>query len=326
MRRHQVLERSLASATAIGLLVVLFFILALPAQAHTWSVTHDCAGLNVVLRDYNTTGDNSLSITIDGQQVDIADFGRDHNESINWDPTQPHTYNVTVMAHDDLDGSIGWSFSVNDSQERCVNPTTTTAPTAVTTTTATASTIPDEVLPTSIPTSTEPEGSPTDVLPFTGSDDGPGAPTAPVVTTTTAPATTATASTIPDEVLPTSIPTSTEPEGSPTDVLPFTGSDDGPGAPTAPVVTTTTAPATTATASTIPDEVLPTSIPTSTEPEGSPTDVLPFTGSDGGPGALWAVILISGGLIILTLRRRRHLRPRRRHLRPRRPHRPHRPR
>ena len=160
MRRHQVLERSLASATAIGLLVVLFFILALPAQAHTWSVTHDCAGLNVVLRDYNTTGDNSLSITIDGQQVDIADFGRDHNESINWDPTQPHTYNVTVMAHDDLDGSIGWSFSVNDSQERCVNPTTTTAPattttapTAVTTTTATASTIPDEVLPTSIPTS-----------------------------------------------------------------------------------------------------------------------------------------------------------------------------
>ena len=223
MRRHQVLERSLASATAIGLLVVLFFILALPAQAHTWSVTHDCAGLNVVLRDYNTTGDNSLSITIDGQQVDIADFGRDHNESINWDPTQPHTYNVTVMAHDDLDGSIGWSFSVNDSQERCVNPTTTTAP----------------------------------------------------ATTTTAPATTTTA-------------------------------------PTA--VTTTTA-----TASTIPDEVLPTSIPTSTEPEGSPTDVLPFTGSDGGPGALWAVILISGGLIILALPRRRHLRPRRRHLRPHRP-------
>ena len=89
-------------------------------------------------------------------------------------------------------------------------------------------------------------------------------------------------------------------------------------APTAPTAVTTT----TATASTIPDEVLPTSIPTSTEPEGSPTDVLPFTGSDGGPGALWAVILISGGLIILALPRRRHLRPRRRHLRPRRPHRP----
>lgn len=88
---------------------------AMPASAHTPTVTADCStGLTVNLVDYSTNGghpqDNEVTVTIDGTQVDDQQFGASFNQTYPLgDQYAAHTYEVKVNAWDgkqyDLDKS-----------------------------------------------------------------------------------------------------------------------------------------------------------------------------------------------------------------------------
>ena len=124
-------------AGALLLIVSLVSIVALPALAHTASVSPSCNSLTVNLTYYNGRYDNSLVVTIDGVVVEnLSDFGTGHSEVYPWSSSANHTYSVVVTAWDDPTGSKGWSKSWNGSWQACNPPTTTTTAPPTTTTTA----------------------------------------------------------------------------------------------------------------------------------------------------------------------------------------------
>ncbi len=126
-------------AGALLLLVSLVSIVALPALAHTASVSPSCVSLTVNLTYYNGSHDNSLKVTIDGVVVEnLSDFGTSHHEVYPWSSSANHTYSVVVIAWDDPTGSKGWSKSWSGSWQACNPPTTTTTAPPTTTTTAAA--------------------------------------------------------------------------------------------------------------------------------------------------------------------------------------------
>jgi hypothetical protein len=129
-------------AGALLLLVSLIAIVALPALAHTASVTAACTGLKVQLSAY-TVGQNHVTVTIDGAVVADTDFNTSFHQQWSWSSGVDHTYTVSVLAWDDPNGTRGWSKSWNGAFQACQRTTTsqpTTTSTAPVTTTTNSTT------------------------------------------------------------------------------------------------------------------------------------------------------------------------------------------
>lgn len=185
--------RLTALAIIVALVAVLFAIS--PVKAHTPSMSTDCGdGWAYSLLAYNTNGDNSVEVWIDGAKTtDIADFGRNHSDAGTWpNLAATHTIRVKVVAWDDPTGSRGWTFDRTLTSEECPEPTTTTTTVPPTTTTTVPPTTTTTVPPTT--TTTEPPTTTTTEPPTTTTTEPPTTTTTePATTTTTVPETTTTA-------------------------------------------------------------------------------------------------------------------------------------
>lgn len=94
------MKRLLASAAATALaLGGLLVATAVPASAHTPVVTADCTTLSVKLWAYSQKS-NQLTVTVDGKEVESTTFQRQLTRSYDLDPTQDHTWTVSVDASD----------------------------------------------------------------------------------------------------------------------------------------------------------------------------------------------------------------------------------
>ncbi len=94
------MKRLLASAAATALaLGGLLVATAAPASAHTPDVTADCTTLSVKLWAYSKKS-NELTVTVDGKEVESTTFERQLTRSYDLDPTQDHTWTVSVDASD----------------------------------------------------------------------------------------------------------------------------------------------------------------------------------------------------------------------------------
>lgn len=94
------MKRLLASAAATALaLGGLIVATAAPASAHTPVVTADCTTLSVKLWAYSKKS-NDLTVTVDGKEVESTTFQRELTRSYDLDPTQDHTWTVSVDASD----------------------------------------------------------------------------------------------------------------------------------------------------------------------------------------------------------------------------------
>ena len=134
--------------------------LTLPASAHTYRVSADCADgksyLKVDLTAYNGGVTNTVKVTVDGQSQADEDFKSSWQKDWDLDATKTHTYTVAVVAGDDQDGSRGFSFTKSGDIKACVEapPTTTTTTEAPTTTTETTTS--EAPAPTTSPAATPP--------------------------------------------------------------------------------------------------------------------------------------------------------------------------
>jgi uncharacterized repeat protein (TIGR01451 family) len=114
---RRILSAFLATVAAFAMLA---FVVAPPAQAHVRAITADCYSWSVSLSVYETGGENSVEIWVDGTVVtNNPDFGSDFQETGTWDPTEDHTLRVRVIAFDDPDGSRGLSFDETYTSESC---------------------------------------------------------------------------------------------------------------------------------------------------------------------------------------------------------------
>ena len=95
---------------ALGLGTVL--VAAPTASAHVDAIVASCeAGVVINLTDYNDSGINTISVSIDGAVALSTSFGAGISTAVPFgDPFATHSYRVVVRAWDDPDSVIGWSF------------------------------------------------------------------------------------------------------------------------------------------------------------------------------------------------------------------------
>jgi len=105
------------------------------ASAHKPDIKAECtdAGtvLQVNLENYDPNGTNSVKIT-DGDEVllDTTEFGRSFSQSFDGlDATVDHAFTADVKAHDDPDGSKGFTKVLTAEAAACVTPPPTTTTT-----------------------------------------------------------------------------------------------------------------------------------------------------------------------------------------------------
>ena len=98
------------------------------ASAHKPDIKAECtdAGtvLQVNLENYDQGGSNTVKIT-DGDQVllDTTEFGRNFSQSFEGlDATVDHVFTADVKAHDDPDGSKGFTKVLTAEAKACVTP------------------------------------------------------------------------------------------------------------------------------------------------------------------------------------------------------------
>ncbi len=117
MRQVRVL---LSALLALGLVVLGGFV-AVSASAHTPDVTASCDALQVNLVKYNTGGTNTVVVTIDDKVVeDNTPFGASFSKSYDApDKYTSYSYEVQVTAHDDPDGTRGWSKTFTGKSTAC---------------------------------------------------------------------------------------------------------------------------------------------------------------------------------------------------------------
>lgn len=107
---------------------------ALPAQAHTTTISSSCQSLTLDLTYFAPVGGpddvNTITVTVDGRVVDGWDrlqFGEtlDPNPSVIslGDPSVAHTWQVDIYARDDPDGAKGWTTTKTGTSTACVAPT-----------------------------------------------------------------------------------------------------------------------------------------------------------------------------------------------------------
>jgi len=108
-------HRSSARTALAGIVAMAGLAFAAPASAHVPSATMGCLGetdpqpiLQVDLTQYN--GTNHVLITIDGATVRDEDFGASFSATIDaGSPFVAHAAQVVVTAHDDPEGTHGWT-------------------------------------------------------------------------------------------------------------------------------------------------------------------------------------------------------------------------
>lgn len=110
-----------ASAALIGM--------AGTASAHTPVFSSDCSEegswVKVELTQYNDKQDNTVTVTIDGEQAIQEKFGKSFDKTFgDLDPAVAHTATIKVEAWDDPNGDKGWSKTKEHTIEACVQPTT----------------------------------------------------------------------------------------------------------------------------------------------------------------------------------------------------------
>jgi hypothetical protein len=130
--------------------------LTVPASAHTYRVSADCADgtsyLKVDLTAYNGGVTNTVKVTVD--ESFKTSWQKNWNDL---DATKSHTYTVAVQAGDDQDGSHGFSFTKSGTIKACVEaPPTTTTTTEAPTTQPTTTTTSEAPAPTTSPAATPP--------------------------------------------------------------------------------------------------------------------------------------------------------------------------
>ncbi|WP_133847344.1 LPXTG cell wall anchor domain-containing protein [Labedaea rhizosphaerae] len=135
--------------------------LTVPASAHTYRVSADCADgtsyLKVDLTAYNGDVTNTVKVTVDDQSVADESFKTSWQK--NWndlDATKAHTYTVAVQAGDDQDGSRGFSFTKSGTIKACVEAPPTTTTTTEAPTTQPTTTTSEAPAPTTSPAATPP--------------------------------------------------------------------------------------------------------------------------------------------------------------------------
>jgi len=112
-RDPHLVKRLLASAAATALaLGGLLVATAAPASAHTPDVSATCTELSVNLSQYSARGtkDNTVTVTVDGQQVDRQTFPGSFTGTYPVpDPTRATSWEVSIEAWDDPHGRNGWT-------------------------------------------------------------------------------------------------------------------------------------------------------------------------------------------------------------------------
>lgn len=118
---RQILIVALAATVAFAAMVA---VRAPRAEAHEDNVQLiNCLGWSVSLTIYETAGDNSVEIWVDGGQVtDVADFGEEYFETGTWGGASVHTLRVKVVAWDDPTSVNGWSFDRTLTSTACEVP------------------------------------------------------------------------------------------------------------------------------------------------------------------------------------------------------------
>lgn len=115
--------RALVSAVLAAALVVLGGIVAVSASAHTPTVVADCDQLAVSLASYNASGTNAVKVTIDEDVVDDTTFGASFHETYDApDKYKSYAWEVVVTAHDDPNGSKGWTKTFSGKSKACHEP------------------------------------------------------------------------------------------------------------------------------------------------------------------------------------------------------------
>ncbi len=143
-----------AAATLVGL--------AGTASAHVPDIKAECTDkgttVRVHLENYDQRGANSVKI-MDGDQVllDTTEFGRSFDQSFDTlDATVNHVFTADVRAHDDPDGSKGFTKMLRAEAAACVTP----PPTTTTTTTTEAPPTSSEAPPAPTTTTPAPQAAP----------------------------------------------------------------------------------------------------------------------------------------------------------------------
>ena len=109
-----------------GLLAVLIGLAGLvggvsAASAHDRDLDVSCFGITVKLTNYNSSGQNQVSVVVDGTErvpLDkLTNFGQNYTFQTTWDPAVAHTYAVEVKGQD------GYNLSVKPTtQQPCAKP------------------------------------------------------------------------------------------------------------------------------------------------------------------------------------------------------------
>jgi uncharacterized repeat protein (TIGR01451 family) len=115
--------RVLFAAMLAFCLVAVGGFVATSASAHTPSVQADCDQLAVSLTGYNAGGTNRVVVTINGDVVDDSTFGTGYSDTFDApDKYASFHYVVAVTAHDDPNGTEGWTKTFTGDSVACEQP------------------------------------------------------------------------------------------------------------------------------------------------------------------------------------------------------------
>ncbi|HWM06093.1 MAG TPA: hypothetical protein VNP92_27430 [Actinophytocola sp.] len=117
------------STLSVGLIAAAALVgLAGTASAHTPDIEASCTPdgtvLKVHLKKYNDNGENTVKVT-DNETVllDSTPFDSEFDQTFDGlDATVAHAFTVEVTAHDDPNGSNGWTKTMTADAEACVEP------------------------------------------------------------------------------------------------------------------------------------------------------------------------------------------------------------
>ena len=93
-------------------------------SAHVPQVSATCDLLTVNLTKYNDSGTNTVKVVIDEAVVEETEFDREFKKSYPVEG-EGYDYKVYVTAHDDPDGTKGWTKTYKDHVAACPAPTDT---------------------------------------------------------------------------------------------------------------------------------------------------------------------------------------------------------
>jgi hypothetical protein len=106
-------------SVVLGLAGLAFGVTA--ANAHDKDYDVSCFGITVKLTNYNTSGQNKVSVVVDDLERVPADklnnFGQNYTFTYTWDAAAAHSYVITVRGQD------GYNLDASGTQQPCAKPT-----------------------------------------------------------------------------------------------------------------------------------------------------------------------------------------------------------